>query len=109
MKPNYLMEEVSAIRPLDGYRVAVKFSDGYEGEVDLAPLLECGGDIFQPWLDVELFRRVKVNECGVPEWTEDLDLSPGSLRAWCEAGKFMDYDETDRWIAEHSTSPEKAA
>ncbi|MGA3172676.1 MAG: DUF2442 domain-containing protein [Chthoniobacteraceae bacterium] len=109
MKPNYLLEEVAAIRPLDGYRVAVTFADGYAGEVDLAVLLDCGGEIFQPWHEPELFRQVTVNDFGAPEWPGEIDLSPGSLRAWCEAGRFMDYDETDQWIAQHSGTPEKAA
>lgn len=109
MKTNYLLEEVTSIQPIEGYRVAVKFADGFTGNVDLSPLLDCGGEIFQPWRDLDFFRRVTVNDFGAPEWPGELDLSPGSLRAWCEAGRFMDYDETDLWIEQHSGTPERAA
>lgn len=44
---------------------------------------------------------------GVLEWADDLELSPGALRAWCEAGKFMNHDETDAWIEEHTVGAEK--
>lgn len=109
MKTNYLLEEVTAIRPLEGYRVAVTFADSFSADVDLSPLLDCGGEIFQPWRDPDFFRLVTVNDFGAPEWPGELDLSPGSLRAWCEAGRFMDYEETDAWIERHCSSPEKAA
>ena len=90
MNTRFLLEVVTAIRPLDGYRVEATFADGFTGQVDLAPLLEVGGEVFQAWRDAELFRRVVVNDCGSPEWPGELDLSPGSLRARCEAGKFLD-------------------
>ena len=103
----YLTEKVTAIQPLDGCRLRVTFADGFIGEADLAPLLDAG-PIFAPWRDPGFFRRVNV-VCGVPEWGDDLDLSPGSLRAWCEAGRFLDYDETDAWIAEHSNPAQSVA
>jgi len=104
----YMTQKVTAIEPLDRYRVKVTFADGFSGEVDLAPLLNCG-PIFQPLRDLDFFRRVTIAPDGVPEWSDDLDLSPDSLRAWCEAGRFMDYEETDDWIQQHSSTPEKVA
>ncbi len=109
MKTNYLLEEVTSIRPLGGYRVEAIFADGFTGQVDLAPLIAVGGEIFQPWRDAALFREVKVNDFGAPEWPGEIDLSPGSLRAWCEAGKFLDYDETDDWIERHCEPPQSVA
>lgn len=103
-----MTQKVTAIEPLDRYRVKVTFADGFSGEVDLAPLLNCG-PIFQPLRDLDFFRRVTIAPDGVPEWSDDLDLSPDSLRAWCEAGRFMDYEETDDWIQQHSSTPEKVA
>ena len=105
---HYLTEAVTAIQPLDGHRVRATFADAFTGEVDLAPLLDCGA-IFEPLRDLTFFRHVTVSALGVPEWPNELDLSPGSLRAWCEAGKFMDYEETDAWIEQHSGAPEKVA
>lgn len=88
------------LEPLEGYRVRATFADGFTGEVDLAPLLDTG-PIFAAWRDAEYFRAVQI-VCGVPEWSDALDLSPASLRAWCEAGRFLDYADTDAWIAQHS-------
>ena len=104
----YMTQKVTAIEPLDGYRVKVTFADGFSSEVDLAPLLNCG-PIFQPLRQLDFFRRVTIAPDGVPEWSDDLDLSPDSLRAWCEAGRFMDYEETDAWVEQHTSTPEKVA
>jgi hypothetical protein len=104
---NYYEEKVSAIHPLDGRRIHVVFADGYEGNVDLAPLIG-RGTLYEPLQAEESFLRVTLDR-GVPVWPGDLDLSPGTLRVWCEAGRFLDWEETDRWIAEHISSPEKAA
>jgi len=93
---DYFEEKVSAIRPLDGRRVHVVFQDGFEGEVDLAPLIE-NGPLYEPLRSDESFRAVTV-EHGVPIWPGDFDLSPGTLRVWCEVGRYMDWEETDRWI-----------
>jgi hypothetical protein len=47
---------------------------------------------------------------GVPGWVDDdFDLSPGTLRAWCEIGKVLSLDETDKWLDEHLASSKKAA
>lgn len=102
---NYYEEKVSRIRPLDGRRVRVVFSDGFEGEVDLGPLVD-KGSLYEPLRTDESFRAVRV-EHGVPMWPGDFDLSPGTLRVWCEAGRFMGREETERWIDGRCGSPEK--
>jgi len=104
----YFEQRVTKIEPFEGYQLRVTFADGFTGEIDLTPLLSCG-PIFEPLRNPEFFRRVAVSQYGVPEWPDDLDLSPGSLRAWCEAGRFLDYEETDAWIKRHSSAPEKVA
>ena len=106
---NYYEQQVTAAAPLGGYRLRVTFADGFTGEIDLSALVG-RGPIYEPLRDVAFFQRVKVSpEWGVLEWAEDLELSPGALRAWCEAGKLMDHDETDAWIERHSVDPEKVA
>src|ERR1700740_2693554 len=105
MHNNYLNEFVKRIQPLDGYRVQVNFADGFVGQVDPPPLLN-RGPLFAAWHDPEFFRGVKVSPAGIAVWSDELDLSPASLRAWCEAGRFMDYDETDSWIEEHGGAPQ---
>jgi len=37
------------------------------------------------------------------------NLSPRTLRAWCEAGRFLDWEETDQWFDRHYNSHEKVA
>jgi hypothetical protein len=104
---DYFEEKVSAIRPLDGRRVRVVFYDGFEREVDLAPLIG-KGPLYEPLRADENFRAVTVDQ-GVPTWPGDFDLSPGTLRVGCEVGRFMDWQETDQWIDQHYGSPERAA
>ena len=106
---NYYQQRVTKVEPLGGYRLRVTFADGFTGEVELAPLLNCG-PIFQPLRDRDFFARVSVEkDFGSLIWPGDLDLSSGSLRAWCEAGRFMDYEETDAWVEQHTSTPEKVA
>ena len=61
---NYFEEQVSAIRPLDGRRVHVVFYDGFEGEVDLAPLID-KGPLYESLRTDESFKAVTVHH-GVP-------------------------------------------
>jgi hypothetical protein len=103
----YFTDRITAIQAIGGRRVRVTFRDGFAGEVDLTPLLDCG-PIFEPLRDESTFKQVTVAH-GAPLWPDDLDLSPGSLRAWCEAGTFMDYDETHAWIEQHTGTPQKVA
>jgi hypothetical protein len=108
MSEKYYQQNVAAVEVLGGWRLRVTFEDGYAATIDLAPLLECG-PIFQPLRDASFFAQVKVSEWGVLEWPGEIDISSGSLRAWCEAGKFMDYEETNAWIEQHSSPAQKVA
>ena len=106
---NYFTEEVRTAEPLGGHRLALTFADGFAAEIDLAPLLDWG-PLYEPLRDEENFRKVTVSIHGVPEWVDDdFDLSPGTLRAWCEIGKILSLDETDKWLDEHLASPKKVA
>jgi hypothetical protein len=105
---NYLKEKLREDAPLEGHRLQVTFTDGFSGEVDLAALLD-EGPLYEPLRDLQNFRAAKISRHGVPQWPEDFDLSPGALRAWCEAGRLLSVEETDRWIEQHPAFPEKAA
>jgi Protein of unknown function (DUF2442) len=64
------------------------FLDGYEGVVDLRPLLSKGG-VFSALRDPAHFARVKVDEFGHSvDWTRDdgyeVDLSADGLRRDCQ-------------------------
>jgi hypothetical protein len=92
---------------LGGHRLRLTFTDGYSAEIDLSPILDWG-PIYEAIRNPEDFRQVTV--CyGVPEWPGDFDFSPGTLRAWCEAGRIMSLDETDKWLGAHCAAPQRAA
>lgn len=104
---DYLLERVTAVEWIGDYRLRVTFSDGFADEIDLAPLLD-EGPIFAPWRDLQFFAAVRV-EHGSPVWSDEVDLSPGSLRAWCEAGRVLSRRETDEWVAHPRSAPKKVA
>ena len=78
---------VTAVEPLDGFRVRLSFTDGTRSEVDLAPYLH--GPIFEPIRnDPRVFRSVRV-EGGTVTWPNGADIDPnvlyGNLNpAWME-------------------------
>jgi hypothetical protein len=67
--------DVAAAIPLGAYVVRVVFADGEIRDVDVEPILS--GPVFQPLRDVELFRRVTVDETGDSiVWPNGADLDP---------------------------------
>ena len=100
---NYLTEKLRTADPIGGHRLALMFADGFAAEIDLAPIIRAW-PAFERLRDEAAFRQVAIRY-GVPEWGEDLDFSPGTLRAWCEAGRIMTLEETDEWVARHSRQP----
>jgi len=103
----YFTDRITAIDAIGGRRVRVTFQDGFTGEVDLGPLPD-RGPIFEPLRDESIFKQVTVAR-GAPLWPGDLDFSPGTLRAWCEAGKLMNDDETYAWMEQHAGASERVA
>ena len=72
-----LMDVVEA-RPLENYRIWLRFEDGVEGVVDVSDLV--GQGVFAAWRDIELFRSMRVDpEAGTVVWPGDLDLAPDAL------------------------------
>src|SRR5579862_7504103 len=97
----YYSQKVTDAQALGGHRLLVTFADGFSAEIDLTALLDAGL-IFSPLRDPVVFAQAKVNsEWGIIEWPGEIDLSPGSLRAWCEAGHFLSLEETDEWVRKH--------
>ena len=99
----YLLEKVTAAAALGAQRIRVTFADGFTADIDLAPLIDFG-PVFEPLRDPRIFGIFHVRH-GALEWSDDLDLSPGSLRAWCEAGRVLNLTDTDAWIQDHSRAP----
>jgi hypothetical protein len=72
------MQRVVTVRPLDGYRLSVRFDDGAEGVVDLSDLV--GKGVFAAWTDRDRFLEVAIDpETGALAWPGGIDLCPDSL------------------------------
>ena len=67
-------------RYVSGHTVWLKFSDGVEGEVDLAG--ELHGPIFEPLRDIGVFRQFVVHpELRTLVWPNGADFAPEFLRS----------------------------
>jgi len=74
----YELHDVTAVEYIDGYRLRLTFDDGKVGVVDLTTSL--WGPVFEPLLDVEYFKLVKVDkELGTICWPNGADLAPEVL------------------------------
>ncbi len=74
------MPSVVAVRYLSGFKLWLRFSDGTEGEVDLAS--ELWGPVFEPLNDREYFARVAVNpDLRTICWPNGADFAPEFLRS----------------------------
>ena len=72
------MVDVLRLRPLEGYRLWLRFTDGSEGVRDLSPLIARGGEMVRPLKDPAFFARVFV-EMGAVTWPNGFDLDPINL------------------------------
>lgn len=71
------MHKIIHVEVLENYRLAVKFTDGTSGTVDLSDLV--GSGVFTLWNDCEEFRKVKIGQTGELIWTDQVDLCSDSL------------------------------
>ena len=69
------LPRVTQARWLGGHRVFLVFSDGVEGEVDLAR--ELRGEVFEPLRDPAYFARFEVDDTLV--WPNGADFAPEFL------------------------------
>jgi hypothetical protein len=69
---------VSELRPLDDFRLWLRFSDGTEGVRDFADILAEGGDVIEPIRDEAMFKRVFLSR-GNPTWPSGPQLDPSNL------------------------------
>ena len=71
---------VIAVRPLDGYRLELKFNDGTSGVVSLDGWLIGAGGMFAALEDTAFFQQVRLStEAGTIEWPNGVDLCPDVL------------------------------
>ena len=57
---NLMLKDITAVQPLDGYRLKLHFEDGLSGIVDLTDLIPFEG-VFAPLRDRDYFVQVRVN------------------------------------------------
>jgi Protein of unknown function (DUF2442) len=82
------LPRIKTAEPIIPGVLKLSFQDGYEGVVDLRPLLAKGG-VFKPLQDPALFARIKIDEFGHSvSWLDDdgyeIDLGADGLRRDCE-------------------------
>jgi hypothetical protein len=64
---------------LTGHRLAVRFADGTQGEVDVSPLVfGSQAGVFERLRNPALFAQVRI-EHGAVSWPGDLDLAPDAM------------------------------
>ena len=74
-----MLVDIIAAQPLSGHRLQLRFADGSEGVVDLAPHIKFIG-VFEPLQDPAYFAKVKVDpELGTVTWPNGADLDPDVL------------------------------
>jgi len=82
-----LGHRVTAVQPLDPYRVRLAFSNGTTGIVDLAPAIVGQGGVFGPLNDPAVFRQVSLEPTfGTIEWPNGVDFCPDVLYEWLKRG-----------------------
>ena len=78
MPNDFPMVDVLRLRPLEGYRLWLRFTDGCEGVRDLSGVIAEGGPMVEPLRSHDYFKRVFV-ELGAPTWPNGFDLDPINL------------------------------
>jgi uncharacterized protein DUF2442 len=69
--------KILEIRPLDDYKIWLKFDNGTEGEVDLSHLAEKG--VFAFWNNYENFKKVSMENGRSLTWSDEIDIDADSL------------------------------
>ena len=71
-----MLKDIVEVRPLDEYRLFIRFEDGVEGIVDLTEIVTFSG-VFAPLADRGYFAQVYVNRgLGTVCWPNHADLDP---------------------------------
>lgn len=59
------------------FRIWLKYSNGFAGEVDLSHLV--GRGVFAAWNDESVFLDVRITPYGSVAWRNDIELCPDAL------------------------------
>jgi hypothetical protein len=75
-----MKSRVSEVRHVRDFVLYIRFSDGAEGEVDLAG--ELAGGVFEPLKDTAFFAQVQMHpELRTAVWPNGADFAPEFLRS----------------------------
>ncbi|OGA15066.1 MAG: hypothetical protein A3I63_01660 [Betaproteobacteria bacterium RIFCSPLOWO2_02_FULL_66_14] len=73
-----MIPRVIEVRPLENYRLWLRFQDGVTGTIDLSA--ELWGPVFEPLRDVALFRQAAVHpDLETVAWPNGADFAPEFL------------------------------
>lgn len=65
------------VKPLDNFRLWIRYADGVEGVVDLSEL--AGKGVFALWNDYREFEKVHIGPSGEIAWNDQIDMCPDAL------------------------------
>ena len=87
------MEKLIDIKPLENYKLYLKYDDGVEGAIDLSELV--GKGVFKEFENYKFFKHVWIGENGSPTWENELDID--SLNSYLEiTGKTFEEYSAER-------------
>jgi hypothetical protein len=68
---------ITEAKPVDRFRVFLRFDDGMSGVVDLSSI--AGRGVFRAWDQEGVFEQLSISPEGALVWPGELDLCPDSL------------------------------
>jgi Protein of unknown function (DUF2442) len=65
------------VKPLENFRIWLRYDDGTEGEVDLSDV--AGRGVFEAWNNRAFFEAVRLGSHGAIEWGSGIDICPDAM------------------------------
>ncbi|MBG0810140.1 DUF2442 domain-containing protein [Methylosinus sp. H3A] len=84
------MVDVIKLKPLDGFKLWVRFTDSSQGVCDLAGMIAEDGPMIEPLREAAYFNRVFV-EMGAPTWPNGFDIDPVHLYMKMKAAGLLEH------------------
>ena len=69
--------QITEAKPLENYRLFLRFDDEVSGVVDLSDIAERG--VFEAWSRDGIFEQVRITKLEALEWPGELDLCADAL------------------------------
>src|SRR5262245_50269341 len=97
---SFSLPRITAVRHVRAHTLWLRFSDGLEGEIDLASeLTGITGPVLSPLRDERLFSRVRL-DAGALAWPNGADWAPESLHRALAAtkGQPVHVNDAESWL-----------